>query len=244
MANALGQGKTNFGSYQTFGDLFLDFANPPSSTTEYRRELSLREAVARVGYTAGGVEYTREYFASNPGNVIVARISANQTGRVSFTLRHTSPRSDKTVTASNGRLTIKGALANNGLKFEAQVQVVNQGGTRTDSGDRVTVTGANSVVLVLSAGTELLRRLPDLPGRRPGGGRHLPGHAAAGQSLRRAEGRPPGRLQEAVRPGEAEHRPDQPDRADQHAAQPTTPAARRRRTGRWRRCSSRTAAIC
>ncbi|WP_212735446.1 glycosyl hydrolase family 95 catalytic domain-containing protein [Herbidospora galbida] len=170
VANALGQGKTNFGSYQTFGDLFLDFANPPTSTSEYRRELSLREAIARVGYTAGGVEYTREYFASNPGNVIVARISANQTGRVSFTLRHTSPRNDKTITASNGRLTIKGALANNGLKFEAQVQVVNQGGTRTDAGDRVTVTGANSVLLVLSAGTSYSDVYPTYRGADPAAG--------------------------------------------------------------------------
>ncbi|GAA4190244.1 hypothetical protein GCM10022252_28260 [Streptosporangium oxazolinicum] len=170
VANALGQGKTNFGSYQTFGDLFLDFANPPSSTTGYRRELSLREAVARVGYTAGGVEYTREYFASNPGNVIVARISANQTGRVSFTLRHTSPRTDKTVTASNGRLTIRGQLANNGLRFDAQVQVVNQGGTRTDSGDRVTVSGANSVMLVLSAGTNYSDSYPSYRGADPQAG--------------------------------------------------------------------------
>ncbi|SDL92615.1 alpha-L-fucosidase 2 [Nonomuraea jiangxiensis] len=167
VASALGQGKTNFGSYQTFGDLFLDFANPPSSTSQYRRELSLREAVARVGYTAGGVEYTREYFASNPGNVIVARLSASQNGRVSFTLRHTSPRNDKSVTAANGRLTIRGTLANNGMRFEAQVQVVNQGGTRTDSGDRVTVSGANSVMLVLSAGTNYSDAYPTYRGGDP-----------------------------------------------------------------------------
>ncbi|MEU4538185.1 glycoside hydrolase N-terminal domain-containing protein [Streptosporangium sp. NPDC023825] len=141
-----------------------------TSTTGYRRELSLREAVARVGYAAGGVEYTREYFAGNPGNVIVARISANQTGRVSFTLRHTSPRTDKTVTASNGRLTIRGRLADNGLRFEAQVQVVKQGGTRTDSGDRVTVSGAESVMLVLSAGTDYSDGYPAYRGADPQAG--------------------------------------------------------------------------
>ncbi|WP_345148250.1 glycoside hydrolase N-terminal domain-containing protein, partial [Nonomuraea rubra] len=40
VAAKLGQPKTGFGAYQTFGDLFLDFghANP----TDYRRELGLR----------------------------------------------------------------------------------------------------------------------------------------------------------------------------------------------------------
>jgi alpha-L-fucosidase 2 len=187
VAAKLGQPKTGFGAYQTFGDLFLDFghANP----ADYRRELSLREAVARVGYTAGGVRHSREFFASNPGNVIVGRISADQGGKVSFTLRHTSPRDDKTVTASGGRLTIRGALRDNGMKFEAQIQVVTEGGTRTDAGDRITVTGADSAVLVLSAGTDYAGAYPAYRGEDPHAKVTAAVDAAAAQSyddLRRA----------------------------------------------------------
>ncbi|MFB4279704.1 glycoside hydrolase N-terminal domain-containing protein [Nonomuraea sp. MTCD27] len=167
VAAKLGQPKTGFGAYQTFGDLFLDFPDAPQSPTGYRRELSLREAVARVGYTAGDVRHTREFFASNPGNVIVGRLSADQGGKVSFTLRHTSPRDDKTVTASGGRLTIRGQLGDNRMRFEAQVQVVAQGGTRTDDGDRITVTGADSAVLVLSAGTDYAGTYPAYRGEDP-----------------------------------------------------------------------------
>ncbi|MEV1173434.1 glycoside hydrolase N-terminal domain-containing protein [Nonomuraea sp. NPDC049784] len=167
VAAKLGQPKTGFGAYQTFGDLYLDMAGAPQSPTDYRRELSLREAVARVGYTADGVRYSREYFASNPGNVIVGRLSADQDGKVSFTLRHTSPRNDKTVTASGGRLTIRGELSDNKMKFEAQVQVITQGGTRTDAGDRITVTGADSAVFVLSAGTDYAGTYPSYRGEDP-----------------------------------------------------------------------------
>ncbi|MEV0829252.1 glycosyl hydrolase family 95 catalytic domain-containing protein [Nonomuraea rubra] len=165
VAAKLGQPKTGFGAYQTFGDLFLDFghANP----TGYRRELGLREAVARVGYTTGGVRYSREFFASNPGNVIVGRLSADQGGKVSFTLRHTSPRDDKTVTAADGRLTIRGALRDNGMTFEAQVQVIIEGGTRADDGDRITVSGADSAVIVLSAGTDYAGTYPAYRGEDP-----------------------------------------------------------------------------
>ncbi|MGR6915642.1 glycosyl hydrolase family 95 catalytic domain-containing protein [[Actinomadura] parvosata] len=165
VAARLGQGKTGFGAYQTFGDLFLDFGH--AAPADYRRELSLREAVARVGYTADGVRHSREYFASNPGNVIVGRIAADRPGKVSFTLRHTSPRADKTVTASGGRLTIRGQLRDNKMNFEAQVQVITEGGTRTDDGDRITVTGADSAVIVLSAGTDYAGTYPSYRGEDP-----------------------------------------------------------------------------
>ncbi|WP_206641540.1 glycosyl hydrolase family 95 catalytic domain-containing protein [Nonomuraea polychroma] len=167
VAARLGQPKTGFGAYQTFGDLHLDFAGAPQDAAGYRRELSLREAVARVGYTADGVRYEREYFASNPGNVIVGRLAADQGGKVSFTLRHTSPRNDKTVTAAGGRLTIRGRLSNNTMTFEAQVQVIAHGGTRTDAGDKITVTGADSAVFVLSAGTDYADTYPTYRGDNP-----------------------------------------------------------------------------
>ncbi|MET7462224.1 glycoside hydrolase family 95 protein [Nonomuraea sp. NPDC005501] len=167
VAAALGRPKTGFGAYQTFGDLYLDVAGAPRNHTGYRRELSLGEAVARVGYTADGVTHTREYFAGNPGNVIVGRLSADRGGGVSFTLRHTSPHHDKTVTASGGRLTIRGRLPDNGMRFEAQVQVIAEGGTRTDAGDRITVTGADSAVFVLSAGTDYADVHPAYRGEDP-----------------------------------------------------------------------------
>ncbi|MCG5219719.1 glycosyl hydrolase family 95 catalytic domain-containing protein [Streptosporangium soli] len=167
VAAKLGQAKTGFGAYQTFGDLHLDIADAPRNPTGYRRELSLREAVSRVGYTADGVTYAREYFAANPGNVVVGRLSADQGGKVSFTLRHTSPRNDKTVTASDGRLTIRGELRDNKMKFEAQVQVITKGGTRTDAGDKITVSGADSAVFILSAGTDYADAYPTYRGEDP-----------------------------------------------------------------------------
>ncbi|MEZ7127475.1 glycoside hydrolase N-terminal domain-containing protein [Nonomuraea sp. AD125B] len=167
VAAVLGQARSGYGAYQTFGDLFLDLTGAPATPEGYRRELSLREAVARVGYSAGGVRHSREYFASNPGGVIVGRLSADRPGTVSFTLRHTSPHEDKTVTAAGGRLTVRGRLSDNGMVFEAQVQVIAQGGTRTDAGDRITVTGADSAVLVLSAGTDYADTYPAYRGEDP-----------------------------------------------------------------------------
>ncbi|GAA4070902.1 glycosyl hydrolase family 95 catalytic domain-containing protein [Nonomuraea soli] len=165
VAARLGQGKTGFGSYQTFGDVWLDTGH--GGATGYRRELSLSEAIARVRYTSGGVDYTREYFASFPGNVIVGRLTASQPGRVSFTLRTTSPRNDRQVSVSNGRLRIRGALADNGMRFEGQIQVLTSGGSRSDGGDRVTVSGADSAMFVMSMGTDYADTYPSYRGADP-----------------------------------------------------------------------------
>ncbi|MEU3165144.1 glycoside hydrolase family 95 protein [Streptosporangium sp. NPDC006930] len=167
VAARLGQPRSGFGAYQTFGDLWLDMhggpgippdtETPEDTVTGYRRELDLREAVARVGYTASGVTHSREYFASHPGDVVVGRLSADRGGEVFFTLRTSSPRDDRDdrqVSVSEGRLTVRGVLADNGMRFEAQVQVVTRGGTRVDGVDEITVTGADSAVFVLSAGTD------------------------------------------------------------------------------------------
>ncbi|HVK26683.1 MAG TPA: glycoside hydrolase N-terminal domain-containing protein [Actinokineospora sp.] len=165
VAGKLGQPKHGFGAYQTFGDLFLDTGT--TSYTNYRRDLNIGDATAKVGYEAGGVTYSREYFASNPGNVIVGKLGASQSGKVSFTLRYTSPRADYTATSTGGRIKIRGTLANNGMIFEAQVQVTADGGTVTNSNGQVTVTGANSATLVLSAGTNYADSYPTYRGVDP-----------------------------------------------------------------------------
>src|SRR5215510_5873942 len=68
--------------YQTLGDLWLTFEGH-DAVTDYRRELDLASAVARVGYRAGGVRFSREIYASHPAQVIVVRLSSEQPNQIS-----------------------------------------------------------------------------------------------------------------------------------------------------------------
>ncbi|MBC6447396.1 glycosyl hydrolase family 95 catalytic domain-containing protein [Actinokineospora xionganensis] len=165
VAGKLGQPKRGFGAYQTFGDMRIDTAT--SAYSGYRRELDLAAGIAKVGYVANGVTHSREYFASHPGNAVVGRLGASEPGKVSFTLRYTSPRADFAATAAGGRLKIRGKLADNGMLFEAQVQVRADGGTVTNGNGQVTVSGANSATLVLSAGTNYADTYPTYRGPDP-----------------------------------------------------------------------------
>ncbi|MCX5202950.1 glycoside hydrolase family 95 protein [Streptomyces sp. NBC_00237] len=158
-----------FGNYQNFGSLVLDLPGAPASPVAYRRHLDLNNALAGVSYrdATTGTTYTREYFASHPGRVVAGRLTADRPGQVTFTLRIDSAQSGASTAAENGRITVAGALADNGLRYEGQVQVVAQGGTRTESGGRITVTGADSAVFVFSAGTDYADRHPTYRGTDP-----------------------------------------------------------------------------
>ncbi|WP_327277242.1 glycoside hydrolase family 95 protein [Streptomyces sp. NBC_01224] len=169
VAAELGQARRGYGAYQVFGDLRLDLPNAPAAPdASYRRTLDLRNALASVTYTHQDTVHTREFFVSHPGKVIAGRFAADRPGQVSFTLRYTSPRSDYTADADRDRLTVRGALKDNGLCFEAQIRIRTSGGTVTAGADgTLTVTGADSAWFVLAAATDYADRYPSYRGDDP-----------------------------------------------------------------------------
>ncbi|GAA0069928.1 hypothetical protein UT300003_14510 [Clostridium sardiniense] len=172
-----------YGSYQNFGNIFMDFDIPNNaSISNYRRELDIEEAVARVKYTYNNVNYTREYFTSYPDNVMVVKLTSDKPGSISLNVRnegvHEGNKSNEQVTVSNNTITLKGALTpgvvygsdgnvGNGMKYESQVKVINEGGTILDKDDRVQVSDSNSVTLIMSAGTDYKNEYPTYRGEDP-----------------------------------------------------------------------------
>ena len=142
--------------YQPVGDLLLDF--PETKQVEnYRRDLNLDRAVAMTRYTAGGVTFTREVFASPVDQVIVMRITSDHPGEVSFRCAFRSPQSN-TVSLADHTLLMKGVNpAQHGipgaLKFAAAARVILEGGKLTEASDSLSVTGADSATLLIAAAT-------------------------------------------------------------------------------------------
>jgi alpha-L-fucosidase 2 len=167
VASRLGRKAKGYGDYQTFGDVLIEFPRP-KQTTDYRRELDLDNATARVSYAADGVHYEREYFASYPDGVIVARLHADRSGKISFRLRLAIPDNrSATIRARDGRLTARGALHDNGLSYAVGVQVIHDGGEIQQDSRSVSVTGANFAIIILAAGTNYQLRHPTYRGTLP-----------------------------------------------------------------------------
>ncbi|MGJ8640240.1 MAG: glycoside hydrolase family 95 protein [Opitutaceae bacterium] len=135
-------------SYQTFGDLFLDFPDT-DAVSGYRRDLDLTTAIARTQYTIDGVEFTREVFVSAPDQVIVINLKANRSRQINFTAEFS--RQNCTIeSASGNRLVLRGKL---GVDFEAQLYPVVEGGDVASKDGKLTVSNADEVTLFLVGAT-------------------------------------------------------------------------------------------
>jgi len=162
------------GMYQDFGDLYLDFAAAgitDASATNYVRDLDMNTAVSTVNFDHDGVHYQREYFVSYPDEVAVVRLSASQPGKLSFTTS-TAAASGLTTTAvadaNEKRITLAGQVADNQMRAEMQLKLENQGGTVSSSDGRtLTVSGADSVTLVYTTGTNYKNEYPTYRGEDP-----------------------------------------------------------------------------
>lgn len=147
VANMIGGGQAN---YQPVGNLYLNF--PGHTSSNYYRELNLKTAIAKTTYTYDGVNYTREYFASYPDQVIVVRLTASQTGKITFTTSMDSQLTPVTTSTTGGNTLILNGQAD-AIRFQNRVRVVNEGGTLSTTNNSVTVTGANSATVYLAIGT-------------------------------------------------------------------------------------------
>ena len=136
-------------SFQPVGDLVITTSH--SGASNYRRELDLKTAMAKTTYSAGGVNYTREYFASYPDHVIVIRLSASEKGKVSFGATMTTPHRNNSMSSSGNTLIYDVTV--NSIKFQNRLNVVADGGTVSVANGNISVNGANEAMLVLTIAT-------------------------------------------------------------------------------------------
>ena len=144
--------------YEPVGDLKLSIPGTGGTVTDYRRELDLDTAIARVSYTGAGTKFVREVFASPVDQVVVVRLTADQPGKIGFTATMATPQKATVVAESPGTLVMSGVNGDaNGIKgalrFQARVRVLTQGGKLAVDKDNVSVSGADSATLLIVAAT-------------------------------------------------------------------------------------------
>ncbi len=170
-----------FGNFQTLGFLDLAFADHEETPSDYRRELDLATAAARVRYTVKGVTYTREIIASAPDGVIALRLSADRPGALGFTANLGRPsQPEENFPATSGRkltdpvivsadgpagLVLHGHLYQNerpdGMRFLARLRITSEGGSVSCGPDGLTVSDADSATIILAASTDYQGRDPE-----------------------------------------------------------------------------------
>lgn len=159
--------ESDTGSYQNFGYIYVEL--PHAGAVDYRRELDISRAVQTITYKLDGVACKREYFSSRPANVMVFRYTAHKknslTGKITMVDAH-----DAKITVEKNRIIASGNLEKfqeyrNSkwenpivLDYEAQILVLNDGGSLGVDGNSVTFNGCDSLTLLVAAGTDYLNR--------------------------------------------------------------------------------------
>ena len=160
------KGAYGMGGFTNFAEIYLDIHH--NYAQDYKRTLRLNDAISTVSYKYEGTEYSREYFASNPANVIAVKLKASQPGMISFTVRPVLPYLHAFYNEQTGRtghvqaekklITLKGEIQYFHLPYEGQIKVINYGGTlssvnKEDNNGIINVSKADSVILYITAAT-------------------------------------------------------------------------------------------
>jgi alpha-L-fucosidase 2 len=157
--NMMAEGTWNM--YQSLGDLYFKI-NQSGEISNYRRELNLDEAIARVSYRSGNVTYQREYFSSPVDQAIIIRFTSSRSGALRISAKLARAK-DALIIAEDNTLTMKGRVTaggvdviglNPGVHYEAQLKAIKSGGTMSVSGDSLIVENADTLTFYLTASTD------------------------------------------------------------------------------------------
>ncbi len=155
----VGRGEGN--SYQTLGDLFLT-TGLKGEPTDYRRSLDLDAGMATTTFKVDGVTYRREVFSSAPDQVIVIRISADRADKINLGVELQRP-DVQIETSGNDTLIMNRPVSsdpNSGVKFAAVLKVTIESGRVGAEGNRLMVSNANAVTLLLAADSNYNHKNP------------------------------------------------------------------------------------
>jgi len=161
-----GSGGGSYGCYQMFANLFLNFKYPDSTAvvSNYRRELSLSNALSTTSFRKGNIRYKREYFTSFTNDIGIIKLTADKKSAISFAVSLKRDERYKVETSGNS-LVISGQLSgdgvlDNGMKYYGAVKVQLKGGTLVSKANEIVVLNADEAEILISMATNYFQPDP------------------------------------------------------------------------------------
>lgn len=142
----------SFGTHLPVGDLNLKFDHDAAKVQDYKRELDIRDAVTKVSFKIGKTAYQREYFCSNPDDVLVVKYSASTKGALSASLSFQLLR-EATVVSVNDEMSFAGKL-NPGVSYAGKIKVVVKGGSINANDKQLDIAKADQIIVYLDIRTD------------------------------------------------------------------------------------------
>ena len=176
-----GQGaNVPYGSFQTLGalDLFFDYDLPKEglfaldssydaisdpSLSNYRRSLSLNDALSEVHFDRDHHHYTRKYFLSREDDVAVMMLNADTSFSVTLTLSR--PENASCSSFDHG-LTMQGQLPSNvegkeGMRYYSKLYAVTEDGILTPMDSVFRISNTKEITLLFASATDFMTPDPE-----------------------------------------------------------------------------------
>ncbi len=138
--------------YMPLGNLYIDM-KLDGRAKEYKRGLDLKSAVAFTEFLSGETQYRREVFVSEPDNVMIVHISAeNGTVDLSAYLDGRNGYYDENRPVNKNTIMFSGGSGGkDGLFFAAVLSAFAQGGTVYTEGNKLIIKDAEEATIILGA---------------------------------------------------------------------------------------------
>ena len=167
----VGPQTSQYGTYLSFGDIFIEFSNQGktlSQVTDYQRQLNISKALATTSYVYKGTKFEREAFASFPDNLLVQRFTKEGSETLDFTMellltrdlasdgKYEQEKSDYKeckLDITDSYILMKGRVKDNDLQFASCLAWQTDGDIRVWA-DKVQISGASYANLFLAAKTD------------------------------------------------------------------------------------------
>ena len=148
----------SFGTHLPFGDLKINFKHPCSEISRYKRELNIENSLTTLSYQAGGVNFTREYICSNPDQVLIIKLAADQENALNFEVGLDLLRPSD-ITTSGNTLTFTGqALFDKqgpgGVQYIGNIRIVSPNGTITAKDHCLALENSQEALIIIDLRTD------------------------------------------------------------------------------------------
>jgi alpha-L-fucosidase 2 len=150
-------------SYQTLGEIYLQFADTAGKITGYRRELNLRTGIAKVSFKRDGNKIEYEVYSSAPDNVMIIAMRSKKEGGLDMSISM-QRQHDAVISVMDGRIDMEGqvidsddpALGPGGahMKFFASLLPTAYDGKLTHDNNSLKYTGGTELIMFFNAATD------------------------------------------------------------------------------------------
>ncbi len=134
---------------------------------EYYRDLCLDTAVASTQFTLDGVRYTRQMFSSSVDDVLVIRMTADQSGKLNLGVRLDRPADYTNGSYGTDAIEMFGQArhgeSHDGVKWHCLLKAVPEGGSVRTESNALLIEKADAVTFYLAAATDYNRADPTRP---------------------------------------------------------------------------------